>query len=439
MDNKDFLDGIVVALFKRDFELYKKIIGKEFNKNGFKLYRYIPIHNISDNVIDNLLNVKQFGMQSLLKKYIYHNKPSYFNDPFDCVFGISASVFFREVISQLVNIKDVEILFEEFRNNKTINDVSEVKDIFQIIDGLNIHDNTKRFMEFVFQIISDSIMIGSAIDFEQTFALFYEKITNNPTIFLNLINPLLTNNIDEQKFIVDLKEKIENIQDAENFVVKVFPSNSDFNSFLTFLNDVNLSPESTYLENKIVDGITNYNEKLFNIIDAQFGIASLTTKYDNPLMWSHYGSGHSGICIEYDFKEYIDNLDHHNFILAPINYANERITFDNNTFEQFNIKELNSEKESIYKLFLKGLLTKHKAWEHESEWRSIKVVRDLENNCDRKEKGINVTALYLGNKMNESMVSEVINILNKNGYQDTPVFKMVNEISEYGIKAVKIK
>ena len=74
----------------------------------------------------------------------------------------------------------------------------------------------------------------------------------------------------------------------------------------------NFSQYSTYIENFVSDlekpypyrcvMSDLYQEVIAKIVKECFpvrGILSLTTKFDSPLMWSHYADRHKGVCIEY--------------------------------------------------------------------------------------------------------------------------------------------
>ena len=103
MKAQDFIEQFI----NEDFQNYRDHLFAQLEKNGFKLYRFLPVHQIlrsKNKAKNNLLHKKQFGMDSLLNKYNFHNKPSFFNDPYDCVFDISANVFFSKMLGQFTDI-----------------------------------------------------------------------------------------------------------------------------------------------------------------------------------------------------------------------------------------------------------------------------------------------------------------------------------------------
>ncbi len=77
MKAQDFIEEFYVNYF----EIYKEKLVSLLEKNNYKLYRYVPINQfLKTNYKSNLLHKKQYGFDSLLNKYNFHNKPSFFND-----------------------------------------------------------------------------------------------------------------------------------------------------------------------------------------------------------------------------------------------------------------------------------------------------------------------------------------------------------------------
>lgn len=81
-----------------------------------------------------------------------------------------------------------------------------------------------------------------------------------------------------------------------------------------------------------------------NLLDKH-RICSFSRTPNHPLMWSYYGNGHSGICLELDISE-------HEKDIVPVEYVHDLSIIDQS---------------SIYSL----LKYKLKQWEHEEELRVI--------------------------------------------------------------------
>lgn len=89
----------------------------------------------------------------------------------------------------------------------------------------------------------------------------------------------------------------------------------------------------------------------------QIGCTCLSETNSQILMWAHYASGHTGMCLEFDTSQ--DPFDKS----LPVTYSNE--------FPQINpINILLRDEESLLsKEALKPLLTKYECWKYEEEWR----------------------------------------------------------------------
>ncbi|WP_219836146.1 DUF2971 domain-containing protein [Paenibacillus sp. R14(2021)] len=89
-------------------------------------------------------------------------------------------------------------------------------------------------------------------------------------------------------------------------------------------------------------------------------ILCVTEKYDNPLMWAHYASAHSGFCVGYakqDIMQVSDRFD-------KVKYEQEPNRINSAQLDMKQIDDL---------LFMKS-----KEWKYEEEWRSIYTLRDAD-------------------------------------------------------------
>ncbi|MBI4795800.1 MAG: DUF2971 domain-containing protein [Deltaproteobacteria bacterium] len=98
------------------------------------------------------------------------------------------------------------------------------------------------------------------------------------------------------------------------------------------------------------------------------GLYCLSEKKDDILMWSHYSSGHKGLCIEFDpiLDARIGGMILFGQALKVI-YSEERPIVNVMAFV------MASDQPTEYK---KALLTKSNHWEYEEEWRVIKTERE---------------------------------------------------------------
>jgi hypothetical protein len=113
------------------------------------------------------------------------------------------------------------------------------------------------------------------------------------------------------------------------------------------------------LRNKLKNGEFNRIgiDVVFENVNNIFGVFCLTKKNDHPLMWSHYGNKHAGICIGYNSKALIETLN--GGWLRKVKYSTNYPYTD--MFNEDPDKLLNI------------VTTKSAIWRYESEYRFIKV------------------------------------------------------------------
>ena len=159
-----------------------------------------------------------------------------------------------------------------------------------------------------------------------------------------------------------------------------------------------------------------------------YNIACFSESYRSTLMWAHYANSHSGFCVEYDIKsplvECLCNCGSiHtcpgfmlNFAIAPVIYQEKRYdasagfmsmlvnwAIENNKIPMSN---------HYYDMFLptKTMLTKHKSWEYEQEWRLFKRSSPEAHTNHAMIALLKPTAVYLGARIKEHNKKRLINI-----------------------------
>lgn len=410
-------------------------------KNDFKLYRYIPVHqflNGRGKVKKNLLHKKQFGIESLLNKYIFHNKPSFFNDPYDCVFGISTNNFFRELLGQFTEIKGIEGVMQELQNIPSIFNLDDAR---RELSQFEIAPNIRKYIEFIFDLSEEVITEQETFDINIGITSFSKKIMSHPEMYIDLLKPFISQEIDKDKLTNDMKNMQERIGEKNIDKLKVDPLNIRMSDFKEMSEFAGIGPGFQQAEDKINDSVTNFNDRIFGFIDNRFGIASLTTRFNDALMWSHYASSHSGICIEYDFTDYIDQLETSKMLLFPVNYCDKRITIDQTILDRIDLQNIEEKgKKDLLKLFFDGLYTKNNVWKYEDEIRSITLLNGKQDIDSRRIFVKNISAVYLGNKMAVSTKKSLLKLLISDDYfKSVKIYEMINDISEYSLISNRIK
>lgn len=119
---------------------------------------------------------------------------------------------------------------------------------------------------------------------------------------------------------------------------------------------------------------TIYND-LYQNVNNDIGILSLTKKWNNTLMWAHYSISHKGFCIGFDpnheyFTNFLSSNGDKSKTVLDVIYSEERVELP---------MELGKKK-----LGFEPYITKSKDWDYEEE---VRVIASL-NMSDKQRKGV---------------------------------------------------
>lgn len=166
----------------------------------------------------------------------------------------------------------------------------------------------------------------------------------------------------------------------------------------------------SFIENFFEEKLKQQIQKHVNTSQKGIFICCFSELNDSILMWSHYAANHTGICVEYDFKQSGPG-DILTRVLQPLIYKDE--IFDLS-------KYLLQDKEKFNNLVTSYLaITKSLEWSYEKEWRlsfSIGGGIDPFNRKVPKPK-----AIYLGSKISAENKELIINLAARKGF---PVYQM---------------
>ena len=126
--------------------------------------------------------------------------------------------------------------------------------------------------------------------------------------------------------------------------------------------------------------LRNKNERLAfrrwkSQISEIYGLLCFSMKWHSPVLWSHYGDKHEGICLGFDVPDQK---------ILPVNYQTDRISVSVSDLTEASLLEI--------------LSTKYLDWSYENE---IRVITDL---TDRDP----VDQLYYADFGNELVLREVV-------------------------------
>lgn len=162
--------------------------------------------------------------------------------------------------------------------------------------------------------------------------------------------------------------------------------------------------------------INQYVEFIQDDLKSTFkrGVLCLSSKFNSPLLWSHYANQHRGLCIEYDMVD-INETEIHKVI-----YGGSR---ELKTSQIKNWFETNSHQQLIEKVCL---LTKSEEWRYESEWRMFGPI-GLYNSVQP------IKSIIFGLKCSETTIYTVIRALSMNS-KKIKFWKIFNEKGTFKLK-----
>lgn len=185
-----------------------------------------------------------------------------------------------------------------------------------------------------------------------------------------------------------------------------------------------------------------------NIVDSRKNIfvRSLTEVNDSILMWSHYAKNHTGICVELDIDQYINNLKNGTvFRLIPVIYTNETKKFYDHIFSKKNKGtgktydtkngKYNEEETEIHlsdNVYRLSVMIKSKDWDYEKEWRFYDRKNNIKTNRTFK---CPVSKVFLGVSINKKNKFLVTKIAQSKGI---PVYQYKISNDRFGLESYRI-
>lgn len=388
--------------------------------NGGKLYKY------------RRFDPEGHSMMNLLNQELYCSQPSKFNDPFDCRVGIDIQSIAKR---QFGSFSLVEEAFQDFsailRGDKMLESCSS--DIKPIISKLlQLKDNT----DFC-------TLITECEKQKHTDAQMINLLQQHPSVFNSLLTVLVSITLEKTNFAnssvpIEMFTKIFSELNPNKLVIehheidivaslaKTYEISDDIDEISLLKRIFQLAqPEKSPDLNDMDDQFSKLDDNLRKLIDQNFYVGCLSEKYDDVLMWAHYGEGHAGFCIEYDFNRI--NLKDEELSIFPVLYSKERppIPWD------ISIDKTSNETKRAEYDFILSMLTKDSSWSYEKEWR---ILRSIISQSEVVSLPI-TSCIYLGancTQENKNKIIEVAQVLH------IPVQQMVVDRVIYKLHAVPI-
>lgn len=122
------------------------------------------------------------------------------------------------------------------------------------------------------------------------------------------------------------------------------------------------------------------------------GVLSLSARWNNPLLWSHYANEHRGLCIEYD----TDDVRHPG--LRAVTYGGAR-AIKASALLQWKVTKDQAAAKAIFDTYF---LTKASDWRYEKEW------RDIRDSIGVNDTSYRVKSVTFGLRCDSAVVTAVI-------------------------------
>lgn len=201
-------------------------------------------------------------------------------------------------------------------------------------------------------------------------------------------------------------------------------SNSGFTDDPNLWGVFDVSENETDVKKRLGEYINSNDYKnAYNLLKENTLVYSLTTKFDNNLMWAHYGDSFKGVCYEYDAREILNKSASK---LAPVLYKD--------------IAPMINVNDGIHD-FLKSVryapYSKNITWNYEDEWRISKVMIDKNFSLLSETEKMKIAnteivikpkSVTLGTKMNVEVQRRIIDSCRNNNIK---VYKLIQEGYNY--------
>lgn len=145
-------------------------------------------------------------------------------------------------------------------------------------------------------------------------------------------------------------------------------------------------PAMDYYKRRLSAAVQDALRKAF----GKYGVLSLASKWDCPLMWSHYADQHLGMCLEFEMDESAECL--------PVDYTLSR-QIRVSDLASWKIDGSTQAKDKVWNSFF---LAKAPRWRYEREWRSV-----AETTGPQFVKG-RLNAVHFGLRCDASLITTVV-------------------------------
>ena len=340
------------------YKIYCKI-GAEYS-SIYKINKANKYCNKAIDLLSNLAEAYDLKGNLYYKKKLYRKALKYYDLAISK--GYSKSYYDKSLIYFLKkNYKKALEMIETYFMNKINN--NQIDCLCYYHRGLykcflnNFQDGYNDFLEGLKMDNSSTILLFDII------MIIYENSNEEfKNMFDELFKIILTEDfkVKNNNYIID-NNLLYKYKKIDINLLKLISNNNNK------INNIRLSNFNYF--NDPADPLIKLNKEAFEAIEKytnDIKIYSLSSEYNNFLMWSHYANEHKGICVAYDISN-INEYD--NMILKKVRYTNNVILGEYK--HMFDNYALNLESYFISLFYLK-----HKNWKYKKEYRIIAYTKE---------------------------------------------------------------
>lgn len=103
-------------------------------------------------------------------------------------------------------------------------------------------------------------------------------------------------------------------------------------------------------------------QKMKRQISQQRGLLCFSTKWSNPVMWSHYADKHKGLCLGFDVSD---------VSVGPVTYSGKRLAID--------LEKLKTPRKLSAAYVTRIMFTKYRHWKYENEYRGLVTLDEMDS------------------------------------------------------------
>ncbi len=410
-----------------------RLVLERLKRVHYKLYQYCSFDTDKDpfSSDEELIKYNRY-FSNVLNKQIFASMPSKFNDPFDCIVGVSTQTILSAIVMLFLNAEYIHPRINKGEMKKILNgEVNPQKSIeilthrvpslmndvmLGILRNNNVQNrlrqaNQKRFSEaekkkLFIQIFQDSKFINSFIknfikpkySSHDTAEKIKELMIDNSMLVTGLLLEPAKIDFDEEGKISNFNFSIEKLDEIAN------------------KRGQDISKETKLLQQNIDIAFSLAKkglEEFYNKIDNQMGITCFSSSSDIPLMWSHYANKHTGFVVEYDLNKLSIQDAEKLAFLMPVKYSKYRPNLDHHILEHIDLlnKEFNYQ-DTFLGTMISTIYTKSNIWSYEKEWRNL-VLTSYTNK--RKIPFNYISRIILGVKIPESAIKHFVKLHEQTG------------------------